>query len=70
MVDKKQETHSNPNISEAREHFRAARKSMRKSFESLLPAGFRENRRQAQSEFLHGMRKMVDAAIEHTEKAD
>ena len=58
----------NPNINEAREHFRAARKEMRESFAALLPAGFRERRRAARKEFLLGLRKLVDIAIEHTEK--
>ncbi len=58
----------NPNFSEAREHFRAAHKEMRESFEALLPAGFRERRRAARKEFLLGLRKLVDIAIERTEK--
>lgn len=60
-------TEINANMREAREHFRAARKEMRKSFEALLPAGFLENRRAARKEFLLGLRKMVDAAIEKSE---
>ena len=58
----------NPNMSEARDHFRTARKEMRKSFEALIPAGFLERRRAARKEFLLGLRKVVDAAIERAEK--
>ena len=57
-----------PDFAEAREHFRSARKEMRKSFESLIPAGFLESRRAARKEFLLGLRKLVDAAIAHVEK--
>lgn len=68
MSEHTQEKSKNPNIHEAREHFKAARKAMYKTVESIIPEGVRENRRSAQKEFLMGMRKMVDAAIEHVEK--
>ncbi len=71
MAENKEATHkseSNPDISEARDHFRSARKEMRKSFEALMPAGFLERRRAARKEFLLGLRKMVDVAIERVEK--
>jgi hypothetical protein len=55
-------------ISEAREHFRSARKEMRKSLEALMPAGFMESRRAARKEFLLGLRKLVDVAIERVDK--
>ena len=58
----------NPNVAEAREHFQAARKEMRKSIQSLLPEGFIASRRAARKEFLLGLRKLLDAAIEHTDK--
>jgi len=58
----------NSNVNEAREHFRAAHKEMRESFEALIPAGFLERRRAARKEFLLGLRKLVDIAIERTEK--
>ena len=71
MAENKEAPHkseSNPDISEARDHFRSARKEMRKSFEALMPAGFLERRRAARKEFLLGLRKMVDVAIERVEK--
>ena len=70
MAENKETTNKsemNVNIREAREHFRAARKEMRKSFEALLPSGFIERRRAARKEFLLGLRKMVDAAIEKSD---
>ena len=39
-----------PRMKEAREHARAARASMRKSFEELIPHGFIEHRRAARRE--------------------
>ncbi|MAT45563.1 MAG: hypothetical protein CL609_24805 [Anaerolineaceae bacterium] len=70
MSENTQEKTKNPNIHEAREHFKAARKAMYKTVEAIIPEGVRENQRSAQKEFLMGMRKMVDAAIEHVEKKD
>jgi len=63
-------THSskNPRITEAHEHFKAARQTMRQGFEELLPKEFVENRRAARKEFLLGLRKLLDAAIERAEK--
>ena len=58
-----------PRIVEAHEHVRSAKKAMRKSFESLLPAGYVENRRLARKEFLMAMRNLVDVAIDRVEKA-
>jgi len=49
---------------EARQHFRAAREEMRKSFEVLLPEGFLEHRRGARREMLMAWRSVLDAAIE------
>ena len=71
MAENNETTHkseNNPDLSEAREHFRSARKEKRKSIEALIPAGFLERRRAARKEFLLGLRKMVDAAIERVEK--
>lgn len=59
----------NPNLEEAREHFRAARKEMHRSMEALLPQGFVEKRRAARKEFLLGLRKLVDAAIDRADQA-
>ena len=57
-----------PRIREARDHARAARASMRKSFEELVPHGFTEHRRAARKEMLLAMRSLLDAAIERLEK--
>ena len=57
-----------PRIKEARDHARAARESMRKSFEELIPHGFIEHRRAARKEMLLAMRSLLDAAIERMEK--
>ncbi len=70
MSENTHEKTKNPNIHEAREHFKAARKAMYKSVESILPPGVRENQRTARKEILMGMRKMVDAAIDRVEKED
>ena len=55
-------------IKEAREHAMAARASMRKSFQELIPPGFIEHRRAARREMLLAMRSLLDAAIDRTEK--
>ncbi len=57
-----------PRLKEARDHARAARASMRKSLEELIPPGFREHRREARKEMLLAMRSLLDAAIERMEK--
>ncbi len=53
-------------LHEAREHMKAARASLRETFEDLLPKGFVEHRRAARREFLLAMRSLLDAAIERT----
>jgi hypothetical protein len=55
-------------IKEAKEHAMAARASMRKSIQELIPPGFLEHRRAARKEMLLAMRSLLDAAIERTEK--
>ena len=57
-----------PRIKEARDHARAARASMRRSFEELIPRGFLEHRREARREMLLAVRSLLDAAIERAEK--
>jgi hypothetical protein len=57
-----------PRIKEARDHARAARTSMKKSFEELIPRGFIEHRRAARREMLLAMRSLLDAALERMEK--
>lgn len=54
-------------ITEAREHARAARSSMLRSFEELIPHGFLEHRRAARKEMLLAMRSLLDAAIERAD---
>ncbi len=68
MVEKKSERVQNPNIKEAREHMRAARDNMEKVAESFLPEGMREYHRATKKEILLGLRSLLDAAIDHTEK--
>ena len=57
-----------PRMQEAREHAKAARASMKKSFEELIPHGFIEHRRAARREMLVAMRSLLDAAIERIDK--
>lgn len=61
-------TTKNTNIGEARQHFKSAHKAMQESLESLLPVGYRENRRRVRKEILLGLKKLIDAALEKTEK--
>jgi hypothetical protein len=68
MTETTEHESKNPNLEEAREHFHTARSAMRKSMEALIPAGYLENRRAARKEMLLGLRKILDAAIEHAEK--
>jgi hypothetical protein len=69
MAEKTQSaSDTNPRIKEAREHARAARASMKKSLEELIPRGFIEHRRAARKEMLLAMRSLLDAAIERMEK--
>ncbi len=58
----------NPDMEEARKHFKAAREAMRKTWEAMLPPAYVEQRRAARKEFLLGLRKLLDVAIEHSEK--
>ncbi|MGA2973787.1 MAG: hypothetical protein ABSF77_00580 [Spirochaetia bacterium] len=55
-------------MTEARAHARAARSSMLKSFEELIPHGFIEHRKAARKEMLLAMRSLLDAAIERMDK--
>ena len=69
MSDEKEEKHErNPELEEARLHFKAAKDAMRKSWEAMMPPGFVESRRAARKEFLLGLRKLLDVAIERSEK--
>jgi hypothetical protein len=51
-------------VREAREHMKAARTSVRTTFEDLLPKGFVEHQRAARKEILLALRSLLDAAIE------
>ena len=63
-----EKTHeASPRMKEARDHAKAARASMMKSFEELIPHGFLEHRRAARREMLLAMRSLLDAAIERIE---
>ena len=68
MPEKAKKTEKNPKLEEAREHMHAAHENMHKVAEAWIPEGVRENQRSAQKEFLLGLRSLLDAAIEHTEK--
>jgi hypothetical protein len=59
---------ASPRLKEARDHVKAARASMRMSFEELIPRGFIEHRRAARREMLMAMRSLLDAAIERMGK--
>ncbi|HTX78719.1 MAG TPA: hypothetical protein VMC62_03585 [Longilinea sp.] len=68
MPEKTTRTMKDDKLEEAREHMRAAHENMHKVMEAWIPEGVRENRRVARREFLLGLRSLLDAAIEHTEK--
>ncbi len=55
---------------DAREHMRAARKEIRKSWEGLLPEGFIEHRKAARKEMLLAFRSLIDHAIQRTEETE
>jgi hypothetical protein len=68
MPEKTTSTVKNPKVEEAREHMHTAHENMHKVAEAWIPEGVRENQRAARKEFLLGLRSLLDAAIEHTEK--
>ncbi len=70
MPEKVNVTHEDkyPHLSEARKHFKAARESLHKSMEQMLPKGFVEHRRAARKEMLLAFRSLLDGAIEHVDK--
>jgi hypothetical protein len=57
-----------PKVEEAREHLKSARDNMAKVAEAWIPVEVRENQRAARKEFLLGLRSLLDAALERTEK--
>jgi len=52
---------------ETREHLKAAAEANRKAFDSILPPGFRENRREARRQMLMAARSLLDRAIKRME---
>jgi len=68
-MEKNTEHEKDPHFEEARQHMKAAREAMHKTYENMLPPGFIENRRKVRKEFLLAMRSMLDVAIEHVDKA-
>jgi hypothetical protein len=68
VMGKNAEHEKNPHFEEARQHMKAAHEAIHKTYESMFPTGFIENRRKARKEFLLAMRSMLDAAIEHVDK--
>jgi hypothetical protein len=68
MAENTTEWPRNPKIKEAHEHMRAARENMHKVAGSFMPEGVREHHRAARKEFLLGLRSLLDAAIERSEK--
>ena len=66
--EKEKPNAKNPDLEEARQHFKAAHEAMRKTWEAMLPPAYVEQRRAARKEFLLGLRKLLDVAIEHAEK--
>lgn len=53
---------------EARQHAKAAREEIRKSWETFLPPEFVSHRKAAHKEMLTAARSMIDAAIEHIDE--
>ena len=53
---------------EARQHFRAARKEVRKGIETFFPEGFFEHRENARREVLMAWRSILDEAIERMDE--
>jgi hypothetical protein len=55
-------------MDEARQHMKSAHENMRKVAEAWVPEGVRENQKAARKEFLLGLRSLLDAAIDESEK--
>lgn len=53
---------------ETREHLKAAAEANRKAFDTILPPGFRENRREARRQMLLAARSLVDRALKRMEE--
>ncbi|MEM5776317.1 MAG: hypothetical protein AAGU05_15040, partial [Anaerolineaceae bacterium] len=50
----------NPNLKQAREHFREARRSMKMAWENMMPPEVRDETRRTRTEILRGFRKILD----------
>jgi len=68
MAESKTSHWDDPSVKEARDHFKTARDAIRLSAEAMLPPSFVENRRKARKEILLGLRSLLNAAIDYTEK--
>ena len=69
MADKATGRHEgSARVHEAREHVKAARMSLRRGVEDLIPKEFLQHRRAARREMLLAMRSLLDAFIERTER--
>ncbi len=69
MADKATGRHEgNPRVHEAREHVKAARTSLRRGMEELIPKEFLQHRRAARREMLLAVRRLLDAFIERTDR--
>jgi hypothetical protein len=68
MTEKSESCKTNPKMDEARQHMRSAHENMRKVAEAWVPEGVRENQKAARKEFLLGLRSLLDAAIDESEK--
>jgi hypothetical protein len=70
MVEKDQTKHKHYHDfipAEAREHAKAARAEMRKSFSALFPPEFISHRRKARAEMLLAAREIINHALERME---
>jgi len=68
MADKATGRHEgSARVHEAREHVKAARRSLRRGVEELIPKEFLQHRRAARREMLLAMRCLLDAFIERSE---
>lgn len=70
MPEKVNVTHEDkyPHLTEARKHFKAAKESLHKSMEVMLPKGFIEHRHAARKEMLLAFRSLLDGTIEHMDQ--
>jgi hypothetical protein len=53
-----------PVSQEAKDHFDAAKNEFKKGLDAMFPPEVKEHRQAAQKEVLHGLRSLIDAALE------